>query len=156
MEAEAAARLTELLDSGAAVVVATRDDELVPHVTRGWGGTFDAADERLDLCLTVSPDLAVVSDIEAIAAFASIAVTVAHPTTYRAMQVTGTVEWIGDITPEDRSRIDAHIERFVAQVIPVGMPPDSGRIAGTAFIAVRVAIAQCFEQTPGAKAGSAL
>ncbi|HVU71484.1 MAG TPA: pyridoxamine 5'-phosphate oxidase family protein [Mycobacteriales bacterium] len=153
MEGATAARLEELFADGSAVMVVTRDDDHNPHVTRGWGGVVDAENGRLDLCLTTSDDLMVVPDLEANGA---IAVTVAHTATYRAMQVTGTVEWIGEITEDDRARIARHVEQFTAQVVRAGLPPTIARIAGERFVAVRIAVQQCFEQTPGPKAGSAL
>jgi general stress protein 26 len=144
-------RLSELLETGAAIMVATRDEDLRPHVTRGWGGRLDAAAEALELALTVSDDLHVVADLEA---NGEIAVTVVSPTSYLAMQVTGHVEWIGQVGPDDRERIDTHLARFVDEVTTVGMSPTVARIAGDRFVAVRIALRQFFEQTPGARAGS--
>lgn len=134
-------------------MVATRDEHNRPHVTRGWGGLLDAETGRLDLALTVSDDLEVVADLEANGA---IAVTLVRPTNYLAMQLTGHVEWIGEVNPSDQERIDAHIEQFVGEVMTVGMPREVALIAGDRFVAIRVAIGQCFDQTPGARAGSSL
>jgi hypothetical protein len=153
MDAPAIARLEALLAAGAAIMVATRDEHLRPHVTRGWGGRLDAATGRLDLALTVSDGLEVVADLEANGA---IAVTLVRPTSYLALQVTGHVEWIGDVNESDQARIDAHVERFVAEVTAIGMTPATASLAGGRFVAVRVAMDRFYEQTPGAKAGSAL
>jgi general stress protein 26 len=153
MEGPAVARLEELLAVGSAIMVATHDDHHRPHVTRGWGGRLDPATGRLDLAITVSDDLQVVADLEANSA---VAVTFVRPSNYLAMQVTGLVEWIGEIGPDDRERIDDHIERFVEEVVPMGMPRSVATIAGDRFVTIRIAMRQFFDQTPGHKAGSAM
>lgn len=153
MAAAAVERLEALLGVGSAIMVATRDERNHPHVTRGWGGRIDPATGRLDLAITVSDDLRVVADIEANGA---VAVTLVRPTNYLAMQLTGVVEWIGDISPADQQRIDEHIERFVGEVMTTGMPPSVRLIAGDRFVAIRIAMQRFFEQTPGPKAGGTL
>jgi hypothetical protein len=95
----------------------------------------------------------VIADIEANGA---IAVTLVRPTTYQAVQVTGTVEWIGELTPADQARVDAHLEGFLGEVMQVGMTRDTARLLGERLVAVRVAVEQAFAQTPGPGAGSAL
>lgn len=147
------ARLEAMLNEGVVIFVATRDDDLRSHMARAWGGRLDAETGRLDLAVTVYDDDRVVSDLEA---NGSVAVLVCRPTTYQAMQVTGHVEWIGEVQPTDRQRIDAHIERVVAEAVQVGLPRSSSRLAGDHQVAIRVALDRFFEQTPGARAGSAL
>jgi hypothetical protein len=153
VEGPAVARLAELLEVGAAIMVATRSDDLRPHVTRGWGGRLDAGAGRLDLALAVSDGLGVVADLEANGA---IAVTLARPSNYQAMQLTGHVEWLGELTPSDRERVDAHVARFVAEATSVGMAPEVSALVGDRFVAVRIAMQRFYEQTPGARAGSPL
>jgi hypothetical protein len=149
VEATVARRLDALLSS-AAVVVATRDEHLRTHITRGWGPRLDAATGRLDLALTTSDDPCIVSDLQANGA---IAVTAAMPTTYEAMQVKGTVEWMGELSPEAQHRVDAHLDAFLAEVTSVGMTREVVCLFGTGLVAVRIAVDQVFEQTPGAGAG---
>ena len=79
-----------------------------------------------------------------------------RPIDYMAMQVTGTVEWMGEPTPEDLERVHLHIDRFVDETITIGMPPNVRLLAGDTFTAVRVAMRRFFEQTPGVRAGSLL
>jgi general stress protein 26 len=146
-------RIDELLESGVAIMVATRDGANRPHVTRGWGARQDSVGGHLDLFITVSDDLPIVSDLEANRA---IAVTIVRPTNYQAVQIYGHVEWICEVGAEDRERINTSIDRFVAEVTSIGMPPSVRLLAGDRFVAIRVAIQHCFEQTPGPRAGSAL
>lgn len=153
VEEPAIARLEELLAAGSAIMVATRDEQSRPHVARGWGGRLDAETRRLDLAITVSDAMRVVVDLEANGA---VAVTLVRPTSYLGMQLTGHVEWIGEVGPADQARIDAHIERFVDEVMAVGMSGSVRILAGSRFVAIRIAMHQFFEQTPGVKAGSAM
>lgn len=53
-------------------------------------------------------------------------------------------------------RINVHVERFVAEGVTLGLPKSVARLAGERWVAIRVALDQFFEQTPGQKAGSAL
>jgi hypothetical protein len=153
VEAPAIARLEELLAAGSAIMVATRDKQNRPHVTRGWGGHLDADTGRLDLAITVSDASFVVADLEANGA---VAVTLVRPTNYLGMQLTGHVEWIGEVGPADQERIDAHVGRFVDEVMAVGMTRSAEALAGSRFVAIRIAMHQFFDQTPGVKAGSAM
>ena len=153
MVAPAIDRLKELLAVGSAIMVASRDENNRPHLTRAWGGRIDPATGRLDLALTVSDDSRVIADLEANGA---IAVNLVRPTNYLSMQITGVVEWIGDVSPSDQQRIDEHVERFVGEVVTVGMSPSTRILAGSRHVAIRIAMQQFFEQTPGLKAGSTL
>ena len=147
-------RLTALVGDGALIMVATRDNRNRPHVTRGWGARFDPAGGHLDLALSVSDDLKVIDDIEANHA---VAVTFACPTSYEAVQLTGVVEWIGDVSREDSDRIDTSIQLVDEALASIGMPASTGtRLAGDEFVTIRVAMQHCFEQTPGSSAGNPL
>jgi hypothetical protein len=145
--------LADLLDTGVAIMVATRDAELRTHVTRGWGGYVDAGTGHLSLALTDYPGSGVVPDLEA---NGRIAVNLARPVNYQSMQLKGTVISIGDCTTDERARVDRHVTRFVEETESVGSPAIIARIAGSEFIQVRVAIRRSYEQTPGPGAGGEL
>jgi hypothetical protein len=145
--------LVDLLETGVAIMVATRDAELRTHVTRGWGGCLDAETGHLSLALTDYPGSCVISDLEA---NGLIAVSLARPVNYQSMQVKGVVASISDCTTEERARVDAHVARFVEESVLVGGPRTIARIAGSEFIQVRVAIDHFYEQTPGPDSGAEL
>ena len=149
MDDSTAARLEELLPS-AAVIVATRDERLRTHITRAWGPRFDPATGRLEVAIATSDDPAVLSDLEANGA---IALTAARPTTYEALQVKGTVDWIGELDADAQARVDAHVEQFLAQVMAVGMTRNVVSMLGTGLVGLRFVVDDVFEQTPGAAAG---
>lgn len=153
MEGRGIARLEAMLDEVVVIFVVTRDDDLQPHVARAWGGLLDAEAGRLDLAVTVHDDVRVVADLKA---NGSVAVLVGRPSTYQTMQITGHVERVGTPGPADLERINVHVERFVAEGVTLGLPKSVARLAGERWVAIRVALDQFFEQTPGHKAGSAL
>jgi hypothetical protein len=145
--------LAELLETGVAIMVTTRDAELRTHVTRGWGGYLDPETGQLGLALTEYPGSGVVSDLEA---NGLIAINLARPINYQSMQLKGIVVSIADCATEERARVDAHIARFVAETALVGSPGTIARIAGRDFIQVRVSVDRSYEQTPGPSAGAEL
>jgi hypothetical protein len=145
--------LVDLLETGAAIMVATRDAELRTHVTRGWGGYLDAETGHLSLALTDYPGSGVIPDLEA---NRLIAVSLARPVNYQSMQLKGVVASIADCTTEEQARVNAHVARFVEETVSVGGPRTIARIAGSQFIQVRVAIDHSYEQTPGPDAAAGL
>lgn len=145
--------LAELLETGVAIMVATRDAQLRTHVTRGWGGHLDAETGQLFLALTEYPGSGVVSDLEA---NGLIAINLARPSNYQSMQLKGVVDGIGDCGTEELARIDAHLARFVEEAVLVGTPRIIARMAGSAFVQVRVTVDRSYEETPGPGAGAEL
>jgi hypothetical protein len=111
--------LAGLLETGVAIMVATRDAALRTHVTRGWGGYLDAGTGHLALALTDYPGSGVVRDLEA---NGLIAINLARPLNYQSMQLKGVVASIGDCTTQERARVAAHVARFVEETVSVGTP----------------------------------
>ena len=136
----------------AAVYVTTRDDALQPHLARGWGARVHAGEGCLDLVIATSDCPAVVADLESNGAMA---VTFVVPTTYKALQVKGTLEHMGEPSLEDHERVQAHLQAFVEQCIAVGLS-DAAAVFGTELLAARMRITSVYEQTPGAGAGRPL
>lgn len=122
--------LAAFLDQGVAAIVATRDGRMQP------AGSASRANLEEN---------------------GEIAITFSLPTTYRSVQVKGRATLGGDATPEQRSRVEAHIERFVAQVEQIGMARDHAlRMPVPPFAAVTCSVRELYDQTPGAGAGAPL
>ena len=145
--------LAELLETGVAVMIATRDAQLRTHVTRGWGGYLDVETGQLVLGLTDYPGSGVAADLEA---NGRIAINLARPSNYQSMQVKGVVDSICDCGTEELARIEAHLARFVEEAVQVGTPGIIARIAGSAWVQVRVTVDRSYEETPGPGAGAEL
>jgi hypothetical protein len=145
--------LAGLLETGVAIMVATRDADLRAHVTRAWGGHLDGETGRLVLALTEYPGSSVIANLES---NGQIAITLARPLNYQSMQLKGVVESISDCSGEQLGRVRAHITRFVEEGALVGSPRVIERLAGSEFVQVRVVTDRSFEQTPGPCAGAEL
>lgn len=142
----------ELLLAGSATIVATRDDELRPALTRGWGVAVGEDGARLTLCVGTPPGSSVRANLEA---NGEIAVTCSRPTTYRTVQVKGTATILGAPTDEQLQAVRAQVAAFSAEVEQLGLPADSGALLLDADLtAIAVQPQAVFDQTPGPGAGA--
>ena len=144
----------ELLLAGSATIVATRDHDLRPALTRGWGLAVSLDGETVTLCVGTPPTSAVLTNLEA---NGEIAVTCSRPTTYRTVQVKGTAAFLGPPTDEQLDAVEAQVAAFSAEVAQLGLPADSGALLVDAELtAVTVTAREVFDQTPGPGAGGRL
>jgi hypothetical protein len=140
--------------SGVAVIAATRDDELRPEITRGWGPELSPDGCELQICLSAAPESKTLANLMSNGQFAA---TFSLPTTYRSIQIKGTMREIGEPTAAALDRAAEHLAAFLDQAAQVGIPPALGRnLAEQPFIAVTIALRELYDQTPGARAGTAL
>ncbi|WP_354698004.1 hypothetical protein DSM112329_03664 [Paraconexibacter sp. AEG42_29] len=143
--------LRAFLDDGLAIIVATADDQLHPEISRGWGPQLADDGESLELCVAAAPGSRTRVNLER---GGVIAATFSVPTTYRTVQLKGPVVDVGEPTSAQVIRADEHLAAFVRQVAQVGVPPvAAGRMREPVLLAVRMSIAERYEQTPGPKAG---
>jgi hypothetical protein len=144
----------ELILAGTATIVATRDTEMRPTLTRGWGVRFSEDGGLLTLCVGIAPGSPVRAHLEE---NGEIAITCSRPTTYRTTQVKGKAEVLGEPDERQLAAVAAHVEAFSAEVILLGLPDDAGaRLADDGLLAVAVSPRELFDQTPGPGAGAAL
>lgn len=145
--------LAVFLASGVAVVVATRDADMRPEITRGWG--IEVSDGgHLTLCLAAEPGSRTHSNL---AGNGAIAITASRPTTYRTVQFKGTATAIGEPDAAQIATAHRHLEAFAAEVAPFGIPLAGARgFLGRELVAVTVAVREVYDQTPGANAGQRL
>jgi hypothetical protein len=148
------AEIAAFVHGGVAIVAATRDDDLRPEITRGWGPALSPDGRELRICLSAAPGSRTIANLERNGAFAA---NFTLPTTYRSIQIKGDVRELGDPTDADLLRAGEHLAAFVGEAAQVGVPRAIGsRFAERPFIAVTVVIRELYDQTPGAGAGSAL
>ncbi len=144
----------ELLLTGPATIVSTRDEEMRPALTRGWGLAVDGDADRLSLCVEVPVGSIVRANLEA---NGEIAVTCSRPTTYRTVQVKGTAEIVGEPDEERLRAVGEQVAAFSAEVAQLGLPADAGEaLLAEELLAVTVEPREVFDQTPGPTAGSRL
>lgn len=147
-------RARELLLEGSATVVASRDDRMRPLLQRGWAVAVSEDGREVTVCVPAPPGSRMRENLESNGA---LAITCSRPTTYRTIQVKGEVVAIRDLTPEQRAAAEAHADAFSREVETLGLPPGGGRrMFDDDLVAVTIAPAELYDQTPGPKAGTRL
>jgi hypothetical protein len=148
------ADLVELVQSGVAIVVATRDDELRPEIARAWGPEVSADGSTMRLCVTARPGSKTLSNLEGNGA---IAATFSLPSSYRTVQIKGAVLELSAVTAAELERVREHVGSFADEAEQVGIARGMAhRLARAELVAVRFAVGELYDQTPGPKAGSRL
>jgi hypothetical protein len=144
----------ELLLAGVATVVATRDERMRPSLQRGWALGVSEDGREVTVCVPAVPGSRMRENLESNGA---VAITCSRPTTYRTVQVKGEVVAIRVPTAEQRAGAEAHADAFSREVEELGLPPGPGRRMFDAdLIAVTIAVAELYDQTPGPRAGARL
>jgi hypothetical protein len=82
-----------------------------------------------------------------------LSVTVSEMTTYRTVQLLGTVDEVMAMDDEARYRVDVHLERFAEDAAKVGVTRDATNLFLGDLILVRFTVLHASEQTPGDRAG---
>jgi hypothetical protein len=144
------------VQSGVAVTVATRDEDLSPAVTRGWGPAVSADGRALDLLIDAASGSQTRENLEGNGA---IAVGFGLPTIARAVQLKGRVEAIRQPQPGELDRAERHLAAFAAETEQIGIPEWQIRTLfppASSLVAVTFPIAEAFDQTPGPAAGQRL
>jgi hypothetical protein len=139
------------LAAGVAVMVASRDAELQPEIARGWGPEVRDDGALVRVCLIAPPTSPTRSNL---AENGAIAMNCTLPSSYRAVQIKGTVLELDDPGPEDLERARSHAARFVGETVKVGAPAPSEHYIQAIDLAVTFAAAEVYDQTPGPSAGS--
>jgi hypothetical protein len=135
------------------VIVATRDADLRPEITRAWGVRLDG--DVLEVCVQAPPGSPTHA---ALVPGAQVAVSACRPTTYESVQLKGAVTRVAASDAAELARAEAGRDAFIAEAIQVGVLPHLAPrfYDGDALVAVTVAIAARYDQTPGPDAGGPL
>jgi hypothetical protein len=142
------------LGRGLAIVVATRDDDLRPEITRGWGPQVAGDGTALTLCVAAAPGSATLANLGANGA---IAATFSLPTSYRTVQLKGAVLELCAPAAGHLARVEAHVAGFAAEVEQVGIPREAvRRLVDPELVAVSFSVRELYDQTPGPNAGGRL
>jgi hypothetical protein len=139
--------LQDLVHKGVAVVVATRDDELRPELSRAWGPSLSEDGACLTVCVEAAPDSAMVCNLKV---GAPVAATLARLTSHTTVQLKGPAVDVSPPTPERLAAVAEHIERFLAEGEDVGMPESFGRgLIGRELMTVTIEVTERSDETPG-------
>ena len=143
------------IQSGVAVGVASRDDDLKPEFARGWGPEVSADGRSLRLCITAPEGSPMRANLERNGA---LAVGFSPPTIARAVQVKGVATRVSEPEAADLERVERHLCSFVAETEQIGASAELSRrmLVRTGLVAVQFSIDEVFDQTPGPTAGRRL
>jgi len=145
------------IQGGVSVVVATRDAELVPGVTRGCA--CRVSPDRRRVTVLLEPECAgqVLADIEA---NGLIAVVFSQPSTHRTIQLKGTDARRTRATIADRQIAARHVEAWVRELTSIGYSSGLARaihgVADRGLAAVTFTPTAALQQTPAPDAGDTL
>jgi hypothetical protein len=146
--------LAAFVRSGVATVVATRDDDLGPEIARAWGAEVSTDGASVTLCVPAPPGSKTLANLEGNGAFTA---TFVLPTTYRAVQIKGTVLDVCEPTPEQLARFEEHVAAFIDQAEQIGITPKQVHaLVEPEYVAVTFSVRELYDQTPGPSAGSRL
>jgi hypothetical protein len=146
--------IAELVGEGVAVIVATRDGELRPELSRAWGPALSEDGERLTVCVEAAPDSAMARNLESGSPAAAF---VARLTSHAGVQLKGAIVEVAAPTPDRLDVVTRHVDGFVAEAAGVGVPEPLARsLVGPDLLTVTIAVAERFDETPGPEAGREL
>jgi hypothetical protein len=139
---------------GVAVIVATRDGELRPQLSRAWGPALSEDGERLTVCVETAPDSSMARNLESGSPAAAM---LARLTSHTSVQLKGAVVEVATPTPDRLEAVTRHVDGFVAETAGVGVPEPLARaLVGLDLLTVTITVAERFDETPGPDAGRPL
>jgi hypothetical protein len=137
-----------------AVIVATRDRELRPELSRAWGPALSDDGERLTVCVEAAPDSAMARNLEPGSPAAAM---VARLASHTSVQLKGAVVEVARPTQDQLDAVSQHVDGFVAETAVIGVPEPLARaLVGPDLLTVTIAVDERFEETPGPRAGREL
>jgi hypothetical protein len=141
----------EFLESGCALIIASVDDDLVPHASRGWG--LDVVGENLIRMLVDADDDQLHANL---AANGAIAIGATSVLTLRSVQLKGHTTAFEPGTEADLHRLRRYCDQFFGDIKATdGYEPElMTRIVPARLAAYRAEFDEVFDQTPGPGAGS--
>lgn len=146
--AQALGDFMAFIELGTSLLIATRDATQRCEISRA--GAARVVDGRIQLLVPLPEgerSLANLADNR------DIALTAAHPTSYRSFQIKGRDAELAT-WPDMQAAAERHVAGFAAEVVQLGLPPDrASRFWSRSFVAVVFTPDALFEQTPGPGAG---
>lgn len=148
------ADIAGLAQEGVAVIVATRDGELRPEVSRAWGPSLSDDGARLTVCVEATLDSAMARNLEPGSPLAAV---LSRLSSQLAVQLKGRVVAVAELTEDRRRAVAEHVDRFVAETALVGVSEATARrLVGPDLLSVTVEISERFDATPGQDSGRPL
>lgn len=143
--------LVEFVESGVSLLCGTRDDQLRPDCCRAVGAIV--ARDRASVTVLLNPRTAT-RTLANLAAGGPVAMTASRPTDYRTIQLKGHASPPRPATEAEQMIAQRYLAAFTEALYLVGLQRAVVRRLRIApAVAIEVAIAEVFQQTPGPQAG---
>lgn len=145
------ADLVDLVESGASILVGTRDARLRPECVRAVGASVARDRRSIVVLLNQGTSARTIANLEAGSPFA---VTFSRPIDHRTYQVKGSVRAIRPSTPAEQEAAQRYRIAFTEALYVVGVGRSlTRRMRVNPCVAVEVEVAELYQQTPGPDAG---
>lgn len=150
LSASALADLREFACLGVSLMLVTRDERLMPEITRVAGARL-GDDGLLRLALPLPESRRAVWNLETTPV---VALSLVLPTTYRTLQVKGNdahrVDW-----PDHETIARQHADNFIEEVVAVGIPRElaDSFFSHRRYVTIAFTPLEMFDQTPGPASG---
>jgi Pyridoxamine 5'-phosphate oxidase len=146
--------LKQLIESGVATIVGTGDPSGRPTVAFGWAPRV--CEDRTTLEFFLDAERAGTT-LDNLRMNGRIAVTVAHPVSYRSVQFKGRFIEAGEPADADKLWLQQQRDAFVTTTSLIGDPPGIiQKMWMDETVRVSFAVDRAFDQTPGPEAGRPL
>ena len=143
-----------IIENTGTILVGTRDTNLAPEITRGWGPTILPDGHTIDVCVSLSAGAKTLDNLRD---NDELAVTFHQTVTYKTVQLKGRFLDSGELTPQDWESVERQKSVLTEQAKIHGIPLSIGsRIFTPDLVRIRLVVQQAFEQTPGPGAGDTL
>ena len=153
-EARISKELGDFLESGLAIVMATRAGELQPDGAVAWAAQVQDDRKRLTVCLHAAAAREMLRNLKS---HPEIAIDFDQPTTHRACQVKGTYLSSRRAKAAERALVDRQVEGFAKDLEGIGIPRKVAEGWKTwPCLALELRVTHLFEQTPGPGTGGPL
>ena len=151
-------QLAKFIGSGVAIVVASRNQALEPHLCRAWAGKLSADRQLLSLYLPTLQGRSTLADLAQNRQFCAV---FSRPTDYFSIQLKGQCIEIGDDISQQQCQgldeVQLYWQQFSQALQAVGLTQQQSQsLWAQGITPITVAIEQCFGQTPGPDAGREL
>lgn len=146
--------LEAFLESGLAIVVATRDHDLQPDCAAAWAVRVHADRRHLTVFLF---EAAAAEMLDNLQRFSEIAIDLDRPTTHRACQVKGHFVASRTARSSEREVVETQADAFAEDLATIGIPREMmAAWPRWPCAAVKVRVTEIYEQSPGPGAGELL
>ena len=147
--------LTEFLESGLAIHIGTRNQQLEPN---GCRVTAVRVEDQGTHLIAYLPKAATPSVLEDLKANGQAAISVARPADDRAVQVKGVFVSMRDADASEQEFVMAQWQGIVNQLDMIGFNASTTTLCWSVWpcVAVKIRVTSVFSQTPGPDAGAVL